>query len=131
MVTVEELKVNLFVWWTASRRLSAWSCPCVIIDVGDICFRVKSLDDFQDGESLLINDSPVQNSNLKEMRVCNMREVQAYFKSQLRDMSDTLIHKKRDFEDFEDPEILKYIEYLEEEISSYEEKVKVFLDEHA
>ena len=114
MISVEELKVGLLVWWTSERLVDEWSCPCIVICIEDDSVTVKSLDDFREAY-LYLSDGEFYEDSLREMRICTIDEVRQYFKEQLRNRSDALTGKRRELKD------------LEEETSSYKEKVEKFL----
>jgi hypothetical protein len=83
MIKQEELKVGMFVWWRCpcmdNRGFPFWSCPCLIIEVYDIKFKIKTLDDHN--EFLLLYN--IGNRNiLSEMEPCSIDEVRDYFKEE-------------------------------------------------
>ena len=115
MIAPEELKVGLFVWWSAGRHFSSWSCPCVVSDVGDKSFRVKSLDNFMETEDLSKVRTVEDPGVLHEMRICTLEEVRQYFMGQLREKEDEVIKAQRTLEDRKRGKDV------------YEAKIKVFL----
>jgi len=96
MVQISELKVGVFVWWTAERYMRGWSCPCVVVEVADEWFKVKSLDDFKVTDRLRMHDIPgLDESSRHEMRLCSKDEVLQYLKIQARQFEDVVAAKAR------------------------------------
>lgn len=94
----EELEVGKYVWWTANRYMTAWSCPCIVTFVGKDGYRVQSFDDFKETDLLAYRENVPEGhdpSSLLEMRVCDKEEVRTY----IRRKEEDLIAKKRVHQD--------------------------------
>lgn len=119
MLAKEELKVGLLLWWSASRYMRSWSCPCVVtfVDFQKNSYKVISFDDFKQTENLLI-DRPEgrDKSSLTEMRICTKIDIQKY----LNEKRNELLSTKKELEE----EILVINENLKLYDGNFEDIIK-------
>jgi len=102
MIEAHELRKGLLVWWTAERYMSSWSCPCVVTEVAEGHFRVRSFDDGKETGPLRMHDVPGGDpSSRHEMRVCSKTEVRRYFEDRKRALEDRATKARRAVEDAE------------------------------
>jgi predicted ribosome quality control (RQC) complex YloA/Tae2 family protein len=110
MLENKDLKAGQLIWWADEF----WSCPCVIVSVGDLSFKVESLDNFRESGDLRI-DAVSDRSPRGNMRTCTVFEAEEYFRERKRELKKQL----RDLED-------KVLE-LKEKKANYERRADEFL----
>jgi len=118
MIEVSDIRVGLLVWWTANRDFSSWSCPCIVTEVNEDTFGVKSFDDFEETNSLRMHDIPGGDPTSRyEMQVSNLKEIKRFFEDRKRTLEDQVTDARRDLED------------AQKELSSYQQKTEMALVE--
>ena len=91
MLQAKELKIGLFVWWSAQD--GAWSCPCVVTAINKRRgFKVRSLDNFYESGWLRLKDDPhFDKSRLHEMQECSREDIEQYFKTSTQELRNKVV----------------------------------------
>lgn len=121
MISIEEVKVGLFVWWKVHKSIRSWSIPCIVTRIDENSFAVEFLSDFIVMSGIPLSDVPDFFSS-QEMRFCTIDEVREYFKEQLRE-------KELRYEEITDMQRDGNVAL--EDFLHYKKKVEVFLEEYS
>ena len=117
MLEKRDLKVGALVWWSrSSDRYAEWSCPCVVTQVSRKSFRVRSLDDFKETKDLRMDDA-MDTTSRREMRPCNLEEVEEFFEKRKLGLEQRVL------------EVKAAVQKLERERDTYIEKSKKFMEQ--
>ncbi len=95
MVSIEDLKPGVFVWWSAERYMRSWSCPAQVTEVQKDSFKVRSLDDFKESGPLRMHDD-VDESTRNEMRLASPAEVREFLEKRVNSLARGVDSHKKD-----------------------------------